>query len=228
MNGLREISNILFNLDISNTTITNCLLLPNNINKNKNKSILSKYISLIIYKIIQKKYPDNIKYFDLDDKIKSNKAYHTFIDKYNDWIDNLETIFYLVSINYNNKDIDIWKEYLYSDDIKNHMLFIENILTNYIKKMGKIKNIELNKLYIYDNKNLFIDILIDDTLITLNTSNNQTTTINNICENLIKIYLLNKNGNEINKLVLFNPILCDLDEINIDNNLENLYKIFYN
>lgn len=228
LNGLKKISDILFNLDISNTTITNCLLLPNNINKNKNKSILSKYISLIIYKIIQKKYPDNIKYFDLDEKIKSNKAYHTFIDKYNDWIDNLETIFYLVSINYNNKDIDVWKEYLQSDDIKNHMLFIENILTNYIKKMGKIKNIELNKLYTYDNKNLFIDILIDDTLITLNISNNQTTTINNVCENLIKIYLLNKNDNEINKLVLFNPILCDLDEINIDNNLENLYKIFYN
>ena len=225
LNGTRDVRDILFNLDVSNNNLVKGLVLSNEINKMRKKNVLNKFITLIIYKIIQKRYPDNIKSFELEDK---NKAYYVYIDKYNDWQDNLDSIFYLSSLNTNDKEKDIWKSYLLSDEFIKHMKLIEMLLNNYIKKLGKVTRIELNKLYMYDNKNIFVDVLIDDTMITLNTFNFQTTTINNVCENLLKIYLLNKNNIEIKKLILFNPILGDIDEININTDLKELYNIFYN
>lgn len=217
--GYSKISTQLQTIKNSKTCTNTIFEIPTNIMSIKYKTIISNFMDHLIAKMIQINFPNKIKKFDLQ---KSNnfphKIYLEYIDPQTDWRNILEHIFYISTYKfYKDSNLALYQDFMISQERFNYYIDIE-------KTICKIIN-TLNPTTIYSHYHVScdpvraeIDILCDDTIIEIKTCfNNEIVTIPNLTESLLHAYLLNKKHN-INKIILYNPINGQVNQINLTNN----------
>jgi DNA helicase-2/ATP-dependent DNA helicase PcrA len=208
--------------------------IPQNIEKLSNIIIISNFIDYLIGKIIQINYPNKIKKFDLNlthkDTNFPQKIYLEYIDPQNDWRNILEHIFYISTYKFTNKQtISIYYDFLISQYAFNYYLELEKGICKIIN------NIKPKDIYTRYNVSLGcvkgeIDILCDDTIIEIKSSiSNDIANIQNISQTLLYSYLIKKKEQNINKIILYNPLNGETNSFNITNfNLVKFKKFIYN
>ena len=180
-------------------------------------SLIGKFMNLLISKMMQINFPNKIKKFDRYKHFPKN-IYQQYIDTQTDWRNILEHIFLLASYeeSIDKSRLDIYKNFLINDTMKNHFIDLEK---GFCKLINSIK-----PKYIYCNYMISvgsiigeIDILCDNIVIQIKTSNFEIATVSNISQILLYTYLLKKKETNINKILLFNPLNGVLNTFNIDN-----------
>ncbi len=201
----------------------------------KNRTIAGNMMDNIIAKIIHCNYPDIVEHFDLPQNNHAKipeKVYHNYIDRYMDWRQILPEIFYVSTYRITKQeDIDIWKQYLLSDEMK---VFYNMVEKSILKLVNNLLNKETNIIRIHTNITCDpikgeIDIMINDTLIEMKTTPEDACTFPNLCQTLMYGYLLEKKNIKPNNIIILN--LWDGTIDNFDMNEFNFYKfkkILYN
>ena len=198
-------------------------------------SIIRIFIDYLIAKILQINYPKKIKKFDMNAIFKDSKfpqkIYLEYIDPQTDWRNILEHIFYISTYKL-PKDFDItpYKNLLVSENAFNYYLELEKGIC---KIINNIKPKEIHTHYNISVGSVYgeIDILCDDIIIEIksNISNyNEIATIQNISHVLLYSYLFKKKEHKINKIILFNPLNGEVNNIDISQfNLIKFKKSIY-
>jgi len=230
-NGYSKITNIFKNLNNIKTKLNLKLDIPKHLNNTYNKKVIDTFINLLIYKIIQVNYNNFIDKFEFT-KIKclkiSNKVYLEYIDNKIDWKNILEHIF-LISVTKNNcYNYNNIKNFLINDIIIDYYLNLEKEICKLISS-SKINSIKFNH-YISSNDKLYsdINILSNNTIIDIISNTNEICTINNIYKQLLNVYILKEKNIIINNIIIFNPVLGDINKICLNNfDLNYIKSIIY-
>ena len=229
--GYTNISEMFANLCIKEKSIHSEFDLPKNITKLKSKFVIGGFIDYLIPKIIQNNFSNKIKKFDLNIIHKHEnfpkKIYHEYIDENNHWNNQLENIFYIACYNSKIDNLDIYKDFLLS----NNDFYID--IENGIKKlvdMFKPKNIYNHYNINFDQLKGEVDLLFDDILIEIKVSSNEICCLHYLCQVFTYGYLLTKKEKKINKIILYNVekgLIHIIDTSTFDFNLfyKNLYSI---
>jgi len=217
------------NLKIKEKSIHCEFEIPKYISKLKNKFVIGKFIDYLIPKIIQNNFPDKTKKFDLgiihkEDKFPK-KIYHEYIDENNHWSNLLEDIFYISTYNSEISSIELYNEFLLTNN-----LFYKELEIGIIKLVEQFKpKTILNHYNIsFDLLKGEIDLLFDDVLIEVKVTSNEICCIQYLCQVFTYGYLLSKKEIKINKIILYNVesgIINIIDTSTID--FELFYKNMY-
>jgi DNA helicase-2/ATP-dependent DNA helicase PcrA len=191
----------------------------------KNRYVAGTMIDCLIMKMLHNNYSNTIDNFDLPQSHHNKlpeQIYHNYIDKYTDWRNILNDIFYISTLKKN--DIEHWKDVLTTS--LNYYNNLEKSLLKLIKNPEKIR--------IHTNINASplkgeIDFMVDDTLYEIKMTPDDAATFPNLCQSLMYAYLLNKKKIIVNKVVILNAWDGSIDTFDISSfNLKKFKKILYN
>jgi len=198
--GYYNISKYLIEIVNKKSIINKTLDIPNKINI----SIINNIIKCLVLKIVQKNYSS---------KINNDNIIH------NNWKEIIDSIIHSNSFN----NINVYSDFLNNDEIYKYYINLEKGICKMINTINPT-NIFINYNVSYCNVSCIIDILCDNTIITLNSL----IYCNNICEKIMHAYLLNKNKNNITNIIFYNPIIGDINNIDITKiNVVNFKKMIY-
>ena len=211
--------------------ITKSIDIPQSFNSKAYKTIMGNFFDYTISKMMLVNFPDKVVKFDLNLRNRypsfNTAIYHKYIDPMIDWRNSLDDIFYISSYKYTNTDlVEIWKEYLLSETVYNSLVSLEKGLINYLGKVPIKKIYTHYNLNSHHNENSIkgeLDILVDDHLIEIKTSNFEVCTLGNLSQSLIYGHLIEskvinsfsskgdgqdkKEFTKINKVSIYNPVL---------------------
>ncbi len=194
----------------------------------KNRYVAGNMIDCLIMKMLHNHYADIIDNFDLPqnhhNKLPEN-IYHNYIDKYIDWRNILNDIYYISTCNKLNKaDFEHWKDVLTTS-----LNYYNNIEKSLLKL---IKNPEMIRIHTNINSNPIkgeIDFMVDDTLYEIKMTPDNAATFPNLCQSLMYAYLLNKKKIIVNNIIILNAWDGSIDTFDISSfNLKKFKKILYN
>jgi len=199
-NGYYEIRSVIDTLEnkLKIEGITKSIDLPHSFNSKAYKIIMGNFFDYTISKMMLVNFPDKVIKFDLNLRNRyptfNTAIYHKYIDPMVDWRNSLDDIFYISSYKYTNTDlVEMWKEYLLSESVYNSLISLEKGLINYFKKVPIKKIYTHYNLNSHHNENSIkgeLDILVDDHLIEIKTSNFEVCTLGNLNQALIYGYLV--------------------------------------
>lgn len=229
-NGYTKITNIFRNINNIKIKLNSKLEIPKNLNNNYNKNLIDTFLNLLIYKIIQVHFNDSIDKFDFN-KIKnlklSQKIYLEYVDNKIDWKNILEHIFLISVVKNNCFNYNDIKNFLINETIMNYYLNLEKDICKLIINL-KINNIKFNYYVSFDKLYSEINILSNNTIIQIISSNNEICTIANIYKQLLNVYILKEKNIIIYDIILLNPITGEYNKININNiDLNYIKNIIY-
>jgi DNA helicase-2/ATP-dependent DNA helicase PcrA len=230
--GFSKLNSLLKNIPVTKTKLYDRFDIPKYLDSANEKFILSNFFNYLIPKIIKNDFDKKVNKLKLDFISSfpnfSKKALTNYIDPYEDWIDNLKSIFYIATFNNKNKEgVELYKKFLISKNSIKFYKELQNKLYNYLKSL-KIKKIQLNKKVNYKSIMSSIKLLTDDHIIDLRYSENDSNTINNICQAFIQGFLMKKKNIQINKISIFNVILGEIFTYDTSNiNFSTIQKIIY-
>ena len=230
--GFNDITKLINNLEYTRCNISTHFELPDNISKLKYKYILGNFFDYLIAKICQNNFPNKCKKFDLNLNHMYNNfpksIYHKYKDKLSDWRDILDELMFISGYKCSNENIvEEYKTILTSDLFldfykkleKNFVKFIKNINPKQIKNHFNITHSKLKGE---------CDLLIDDHLIEIKTTNNEACTMSNLLQTLMYGYLLKKKDINITKISIYNVLNGTLDTFDVKNfNFIKLKKNIY-
>ena len=199
-NGFYEIRSVIdtledkFRIEGVNTPFE----IPNIMNSKGYKTIMGNFFDYTISKILLCNFPDKVVKFDLNLVNRyptfNKTIYHNYVDPMTDWRNSLEDIFYISSYRYENTDlVELWKEFLLSENTYASLVSLEKGLVNYFGKAS------IKKIYTHYNLNSHhndhyikgeLDILVDDHLIEIKSSAYETCTLGNLSQALVYGHLL--------------------------------------
>ena len=215
--GLNHIeSNFGFNLDVDDKFLKNSMLIGN-------------FMDYLVCKMIHINFPNLVVKFDLPIKHRDssfpNHIYHKYIDKLEDWRNNLDMIFMIASHRMKNKEtLNIYKDFLTSTNSYNYYINVEKKLIKFIKNM-KAKKIYLHYNLSYGKVKAEADMMIigkdKNYLIELKSSNYIVSTLSNVTQTILYSFLLDKRDIVVNDIHIIN--LLDGSNCHIYN--DNLKKI---
>ncbi len=218
--GHQNICDLLKNLNVKEKILHNEYLIK--INDIKNKKNIGMFFDYLIPKILQNHFSDKMKKFDLN-IIPKEKIYYEYIDENTHWSNMLENI---IHITQNNND-QHFRKILLCDESINFYKELENGIVKLVETL-KPKTIFSHYNINLDSLKATLDLLFDDTIIEIKFSENETCNLQNICQTLTYGYLMNKKGNKINKICIYNVktgLINIIDTTNFDYN--EFYKRFY-
>ena len=92
----------------------------------------------------------------------------------------------------------------------------------------KPKRISINKQINYKSIKSTVKLLVDDHLIDIRISENESTTLNNICQCMMQGFLLKKKNILVKKISIYNVILGEISTYKTDNiNFSQIQKLIY-
>jgi len=230
--GFSKIYPIINNLKNTKTILIEKLDIPKYLNSVNDRFILSKFFSYLINKMIKNDFDKKVNKLNLDFVSRFNnfskKVLSSYIDPYEDWKDNLKNIYYIATFNNKNKEaIELYKNFLISKESIKYYKKLQTKLYEYIKSL-KPKKIILNKQVNYKSIKSNIKLIIDDHLIDIRYSENDSNTINNICQCMLQSFLLKKKEHKINKISIYNVLLGQINTYNTDKiNYSSIQKLIY-
>lgn len=176
----------------------------------KTKKIAGSMMDILVMKMIHCNFMDITEGFELPHRYHNKlpeKIYHNYIDKYNDWRNIINDIFYIATIDTKQEDIDLWKQYLLSETGKLYYNMVEKSVVRFINEI--IKKNTNTKIYLQMNVNYEtirgrIDMLIGDTLVEIKTVSDDACTFPAVCQAFIYGYLLFKKNITINNIAIMN------------------------
>ena len=230
--GFSKIYPIINNLKKDEFKLTKRFDLPKYLNLANDKFILSNFFLYLIPKIIKNEFGNKVNKLSLDYVSKlpkfSKKIIADYTDPLEDWQDNIKTIFYIASFRSKNKEsVELYKKFLTDKKSIHFYKNIQNNLFKFIKSL-KPKKIIINKDVSYKNIRSSIKLLINDNLFDIKTTENQADTISNLCQSIMKAYLLKKNNILINKVSIYNIISGQINTYDISKiKLTQFQKIIY-
>lgn len=178
----------------------------------KNNNIIGNFLDFLISKIIHINFPKLVVGFDLPLKHKDPKfptnIYHKYIDKLEDWRNNLELIFYISSYRMKNKEtLEIIKDFLMSKKSLDYYINIEKKIVKFIKNHNPLK-IHLHYNLTYSNVRAEADILLigkeKNYLIEIKASKYIVSTLSNITQTILYTFLLDKRDIVVNDIYIIN------------------------
>ena len=232
--GYSKITSLIKNLKCEKIKLHDKINIPKYLDKFKySKFIICNFIHFLISKIIQINFTKQVKKFklninhklsDFPQKIKQN-----YIDELNDWRNLLNDIFFISTFKQFDKDniFDQINNFLINDDIYEHYNLISSSLTLFINSLNPNEIIN-NYNVSHGNAKAEINLLIDDTIIEIKPNQNEITTTSLLLQTLFNGYLANKKGKKINKIILYNPLLGELNIFDTSTfNYKELANILY-
>jgi hypothetical protein len=213
-------------------------LIPKYLDKFKySKGIINSFINLLIAKMIQINFTKNIKKFDLNIESLPQKIRQNYKDELNDWRNILEHIFFISTwkttptLESDDPDIQMYHDLLVSQVAFNYYLELEKGICKIINGL-KTKQIHTHHTVSFGSVRGEIDILCDDTIIEIKSAvsdYNEIATTPNICQVLLYGYLLKKREHPVNRIILYNPLSGETNNIDISEfNLLKFKKTIYN
>ncbi len=192
----------------------------------KNRYVAGTMIDYLIMKMLYNNYSDIIDKEPMVQLTQNHhklpeQIYHNYIDKFTDWRNILNDIFYISTFKKN--DIEHWK------DVLTTSLNYYNNLEKSLLKL--IKNPEMIRIHTNINANPLkgeIDFMVDDTLYEIKMTPDNAATFPNLCQCLMYAYLLNKKKIIVNKVIILNAWDGSMDSFNISSfNLKKFKKLLY-
>ena len=229
--GYNKIYPIINNLTTTKTKLIEKFEIPKFLNKT-DRFILPKFFGYLIAKMIKNDFDKKVNKLNLDFVSKFNnfskKALSSYTDPYEDWKDNIKNIFYITTFSNKNKEaVELYKNFLISNESTKYYKKLQAKLYEFIKSQ-KPKKITLNKQLNYKSIKSNIKLIIDDHLIDIRYSENDSNSLNNICLCLLQCFLLKKTNHQINKISIYNVILGEINTYNTENiNYNVIQKIIY-
>jgi hypothetical protein len=202
----------------------------------KNRLIAGNMMDILVSKMIYNNYNQYIEQFDLSQNNHNKipeKIYHDYIDKYTDWRNILNDIFYIATrkvITKHGDEIEEWKQYLICDTILNYYNNIEKCIFKLIDSLNNTTmNIKLHTNVSHGAIKGEIDFMVNDTLIEMKTTPDDACTFPNVCQCLMYVHLLAKKNIIINKIIILNLWDGTMDTFNITEfNHKKFRKVLYN
>jgi DNA helicase-2/ATP-dependent DNA helicase PcrA len=199
----------------------------------KNRYIVGNMMDHLISKMIYNN--NNIENFDLTQNNHTKlpeKIYEDYIDKYTDWRNILDEIFYISTYKKNSQyieDVDNWKNILLSEEILNFYNMVEKCIIKLINSLRSSNSkINIHTNISHNPIKGEIDILVDDTLIEMKTTAEDACTFPNLCQTLMYGYLLEKKNININKIIILNLWDGTMDTFELKEfNFKKFKKILY-
>ena len=230
--GYNKISPYLKTLKSEKIKIIDKFDIPKYLNNCNDRFILPKFFGYLISKMIKNDFDKKVNKLNINIvsnfKNLSKKAIASYTDPYEDWKDNIKNIFHLATCYTKNKEtVELYKNFLISKETIEYYKKLHKKLYDYIKSL-KPKKILINKLINYKSIKSTIKLIIDDNLIDIRYTENDSNTINNICQSLIQSFLLKKKEHKINKISIYNVILGEIDTYSVsDINFSKIQKLIY-
>ena len=215
--------------------------IPRHVEKMPYKNIIGNFIDYLIAKMVQINYPKKIQKFDLNlvhrDAKFPPKIYLEYLDVQTDWRNILEHIFFISTWKTtpapgsDDPDIQMYHDLLVSQVAFNYYLELEKGICKIINGL-KPKQIYTHYTVNFGSVRGEIDILCDDIIIEIKSAvsdYNEIATIPNICQVLLYGYLLKKREHLVNRIILYNPLSGETNNIDISEfNLLKFKKTIYN
>ena len=215
--GYKKLSALINKLPHTRTNInTYCkcdLPLPLNI---KQYYIIGNFMDYLIAKMLLTNFPKKVKNFDLNLMHYSlqfpENIYYQYKDKLIDWRDMLSEIYYIAT--YNKNIYFDYKEYLLSDDAIKYYIQLEKSLRKFINSINP-KVIQCHMNVSYGNIRGELDLLLDDHIIEIKSTQNEACTFSSICQALMYGYLLKKKDMSFKKISIYNSINGTFDTFDV-------------
>ena len=178
----------------------------------KGSRIIGNFMDYLVSKIIHVNFPNMVQKFDLPIKHKDssfpNHIYHKYIDKLEDWRNNLDMLFMIATYREKNKDtLEIYKDFLTSSKAYDYYLLLEKKLVKFVKSL-KPSKIFLHYNLTYGSVRAEADIMIigknKNYIIEIKASNYIISTLSNITQTILYSFLLDKRDIEVNDIYLLN------------------------
>ena len=230
--GYSQIIKYLNNIEVIKNKITNRFDIPRYLDSVNDKFILPKFFTFLISKMIKNDFDKKVNKLNIDFISRfpnfSKKVTSDYIDPYEDWKDNIKTIYYIASFGNKNKEaVEMYKNFLINKESKKFYKNLHNKLFEFIKSL-KPKRISINKQINYKNIKSTVKLLVDDHLIDIRISENESTTLNNICQCMMQGFLLKKKNILVKKISIYNVILGEISTYKTDNiNFSQIQKLIY-
>ena len=224
--------------------------IPGFFNSKGYKAIMGNFFDYLISKIMLVNFPNKVVKFDLNLVNRypnfNKKIYHNYIDPLVDWRNTLDEIFYISSYKFENKElVEMWREFLLSENVYVFLINLEKGLLNYFSKKDK----KISKIYTHYNLNSHhndhyikgeLDLLVDDHLFEIKSSAYEVCTLSNLSQSLIYGHLLQNKVVEdsikqtklshikIKKISIYNPLMGIMNTFNTsDFDFNELANKFY-
>jgi DNA helicase-2/ATP-dependent DNA helicase PcrA len=230
--GYAKINNHLNNLEVTKKVISPRFDIPRYLDSANDKFILSKFFLYLIAKMIKNDFDKKVNKLNIDFISRfpnfSKKVISDYTDPYEDWKDNIKTIYYIASFGNRNKEaVELYKNFLFNKESKKFFKTLHNKLFEFIKSL-KPKRISINKQINYKSIKSTVKLLVDDHLIDIRISENESTTISNICQCMMQGFLLKKKNIFVKKISIYNVILGEISTYKTDNiNFSQIQKLIY-
>jgi DNA helicase II / ATP-dependent DNA helicase PcrA len=234
--GYSKISDQLYPLVNTRGSVNKPFDIPGHIEKLPNKAVIGNFIDCLIGKMLQVNYPTKIKKFGLNlahgDANLPQKVYLEYVDTQTDWRNILEYI-YFISVYKISKSIDLssYHDLLVSQTAFNYYIELEKGICKIINGL-KPKEIHTHYTVSIGSVKGEVSVLCDDTLIEIISyvsKYNELVTVSNLAQTLLYGYLLKKKEHKVNKIILYNPLNGEVNNLDVSNfNWIKFKKIIYN
>ena len=209
--GYAEITPLMNKLDFKREIIHQGKEIPIYMKKLNMNLVIGTFFDYLITKMVQINYPNKIKKFDLKINKTSNKfptdIHHKYIDPLHDWRDLISEIADLSTLNCRS---EIKKQYLADWVTKKNMLEFFEVLEAGIKvlidKEEDVENLETHYSLTFGKLKAESDIILNDNIIEIKSSNYQICTIGNVLQGIIYTHLMRKKLKKVNNLIMYNPL----------------------
>ena len=201
----------------------------------KGSKIIGNFMDYLVSKIIHVNFPNMVQKFDLPLKHKDsnfpNHIYHKYIDKLEDWRNNLDMIFIIATYREKNKNtLEIYQDFLTNSKAYDYYLLLEKKLVKFIKSL-KPNKIYLHYNLTYGNVKAEADIMIigknKNFLIELKASNYIISTLSNVTQTILYSFLLDKRNIKVDDIYLLNLLDGNLTYL-FHTKLKNISKLVKN
>tara|TARA_B110000977_G_C11082456_1_gene493362 strand:- start:1540 stop:4281 length:2742 start_codon:yes stop_codon:yes gene_type:complete len=200
--------------------------------------LVGNFMDYLLCKIIHVNFPSIVVKFDLPLKHKDSKfpnnIYHKYIDKLEDWRNNMDIIFFIASYRMKSKEnLEFYKEVLTNSTAYNYYLKVEQKIIKFIKSMNP------TKIYLHYNLTCGsikaeADIMIlgkeKNYLIEIKASKYIISTLSNVTQTMLYSFLLDKRDIKVNDVYLINLLdgsCCHLYHSNLKKITKAVKKLIY-
>lgn len=229
--GYSKITPLLNNIDYQRKIIHTGCQIPFYLKKQYMNTIIGNFFDLLIAKMIQINFPDQMKKFDLKLNQSSStyppNLYNDYVDPLVDWRNIISKISAIASFRckseFKKKHLTDW---VTEDDMMDYYEALEDGINKIIDEDVEFLDTHFNLTF--GKIRAEADVVFDQTIIEIKSSNYQICSIGNVLQGLIYCYLSSKKNININKLMMYNPLMGEITTFNSNNyNLKEIISLIY-
>lgn len=192
--------------------------IPSYLSKYKNtNNIMSNYMLLLTYKMIQLNFPDNITNFNLPNKYgkTSDKIKYNYIDNMTDWRNLHDDIYNISTSSMKDDSMNELLLYLKDNNMNEYYTNVNNSIKRFINEL-KPTEIYTRFNITHGNVKGEIDFTVDNTLIMIKPQTTSSMTLMCMLESIVYVYGASKKNKMIDNIMIYNPLLGEIDSFSIN------------